>query len=411
MKHDDNTRKMHIAMYIGSLQKGGAERVMVNLAEYFYSQGHKVTLVTTYLAKEEYQVEHAAWKVVPAGADGGTLACDTEENPVWVNLNGGEKGGIRRVFSALLKEEQKSRVANLGLRKEKLRKIWRELKPDIVLSFIGKNNIMALSTATREDIKVVVSVRADPYMEYDSRTLRAGMLATFGKAAGIVVQTTDARNFFPAYIRRKCTILPNSVNPSFIRKRYCGERENSIVMVGRLDENKNQAMVMEAFSEIVKEGYSDYKLKLYGDGPDRLKLQRLAVSLGIGSNIEFAGNVSHVAEHIEKASMFVLASSQEGMPNSLIEAMSLGLPCISTDCPCGGPKDLITDGVNGLLVPVKDKDAMKMAILRLIKNKELADKLSQNAIYVQDKFSPDVVNKMWEEYFESILDKKKKGKA
>ncbi len=405
MMREENTSKMHIAMYIGSLQKGGAERVMVNLANYFFERGHQVTLVTTYLAKVEYQVEHAAWKVVPAGADGAVLACDTDENPVWVNPEGGERGGIRRVFSALLKEEQKSRAANLGLRKEKLRNIWKEIKPDIVLSFIGKNNIMALSTATREGIPVVVSVRADPYMEYYNAALYAGMLATFGRAAGVVVQTTQARKFFPPHIRKKCAILPNSINPAFIRKRYVGEREKSIVMVGRLDENKNQAMVMEAFSEIVKEGYSSYKLKLYGDGPDRLKLQRLAVSLGIGSNIEFAGNVEHVAEHIEKASMFILASSQEGMPNALIEAMSLGLPCISTDCPCGGPKDLITDGENGVLVPVKDKDAMKMAILKLLKEKDFAEKIGQNATYVQEKYSPDVVNKKWEKYFERILKK------
>ncbi len=404
MKHDDNTRKMHIAMYIGSLQKGGAERVMVNLAEYFYSQGHKVTLVTTYLAKEEYQVEHAAWKVVPAGADGGTLACDTEENPVWVDLTGGEKGGIRRVFSALLKEEQKSRAANLGLRKEKLRKIWRELKPDIVLSFIGKNNIMALSTATREDIKVVVSVRADPYMEYDSRALRAGMLATFGKAAGIVVQTTDARKFFPAYIRRKCTILPNSVNPSFIRKRYCGEREKSIVMVGRLDENKNQSLVMEAFSEVLKEGYKDYQLKLFGDGPDMIKLRHLAINLGIEKHVSFVGVVSNVAEHIEKTSLFILASKQEGMPNALIEAMSLGLPCIATDCPCGGPKDLIINEENGLLVPVDDKEAMKEAIKKVLSDKEFADKIGQKAALVQEKYDPKVANEKWEKYFERVLE-------
>ena len=178
-----NTRdnKPHIAMYIGSLQKGGAERVMTNLAVYFFEQGYKVTLVTTYLAKEEYEVKHAAWKRVPAGADNAVLVSDTDENPVWVDLNGGEKDGIQRVFSALLKDEQEGRIKNFSKRKEKLRKIWRQLQPDLVLSFIGKNNIMALSTATREDIKVVVSVRADPRMEYDSRQLQASMLATFGK--------------------------------------------------------------------------------------------------------------------------------------------------------------------------------------------------------------------------------------
>lgn len=394
----DKNNKMHIALYIGSLQKGGAERVMVNLANYLYEQGHKVTFVTTYLAKEEYQVEHAAWKQVPAGYPNAELACDTNEDPVWIDPEGGEKGGIKRIFSALLKSEQKSRAENLRLRKQKLTNIWRELRPDVVLSFIGKNNIMAISTAGKEGINVVVSVRANPYMEYDNVSLKAGMLATFGRAAGVVVQTTDAAKFFPPYIRKKCVILPNSINPTFIRHRYVGDREKSIVMVGRMDENKNHALVMEVFADVMKTGFDNYKLKFFGDGPDRLKLQRLSVSLGIDRNVEFVGSVEHVAEHIEKATMFILFSDQEGMPNSLIEAMSLGLPCISSDCPCGGPKDLIVDGENGILVPVRDKDALKKAMLQLLKDPSYADKLGANATKVQEKFSPQKVNRMWEEY-------------
>lgn len=403
MSKNESGRKLHIAMYIGSLQKGGAERVMVNLADYFYEAGYKVTLVTTYIAPVEYEVKHAAWKVVPAGAPGGELVCDPDENPVWVDPHGGEKDGIRRIFSALLKSEQKDRLSNLRMRTEKLKAIWEVLKPDIVLSFIGKNNIMALSTATREGIKVVVSVRADPDMEYDSLSLKAGMLSTFGRAAGVVVQTTRARNWFPAFIRKKCVILPNSINPAFIRKRYVGNREKAIVMVGRLDENKNQAMVMEAFSEALKMGkLSDYTLKLFGDGPDLLKLRRYAVTLGIEKKVEFEGMVQHVAEHIEKTSLFILASAQEGMPNALIEAMSLGLPCISTDCPCGGPADLIENEKNGILVPVNDMQAMKNAMIRVLENPEFADKLGERAILVQKKYSPDVVNSMWKDYFESL---------
>ena len=398
---------MHIAMYIGSLQKGGAERVMVNLADYFFEQGHKVTLVTTYLAPVEYDVRHAAWKVVPAGADGAELVCDPDENPAWVDLAGGEKDGIQRVFSALLKSEQSGRIQNLKKRKDKLTAIWKQIKPDIVLSFIGKNNIMALSTATREDIKVVVSVRADPEMEYYNFSLKSGVLATFGKAAGIIVQTTSARDWFPKHLRDKCIILPNAINPAFLRKTYQGEREKSIVMVGRLDANKNQAGVMEAFAELVKEGFSGYELKLYGDGPDMIKLRHLAISLGIEKKVIFAGMVTNVAEHIEKASLFVLASKQEGMPNALIEAMALGLPCISTDCPCGGPRDLITDGVNGLLVPVDDKEALKEAMKKILSDKEYADRLGKIASKVQAKYEPKASNEKWEQYFEQILSDKK----
>ena len=404
MSDKGENRKFHIALYIGSLQKGGAERVMVNLADYFYEQGHKVTLVTTYIAPVEYEVRHASWKVVPAGAPGGELVCDPDENPVWVDPNGNQKDGIRRVFSALLKSEQEGRIKNFQKRTRKLNDIWKELKPDIVLSFIGKNNIMALSTATREDIKVVVSVRADPDMEYNTASLKAGMLMEFGKADGIVVQTTGAKDYFPPYIRKKCVILPNSINPAFIRKRYVGNREKSIVMVGRLDENKDQALVMEAFSEAVKEGkLTEYKLKLYGDGPDMLKLQRKAVSMEIEKKVEFEGMVQHVAEHIEKASLFILASRQEGMPNALIEAMSLGLPCVAADCPCGGPRDLISNNENGILVPVGDKKAMKRAMLKVLEDAEFAEKIGNNAALVQEKYNPEAVNKMWEEYLKGIV--------
>ncbi len=403
-KHEN---KKHIAMYIGSLQKGGAERVMVNLADYFFDQGYRVTLVTTYLADDEYEVRHAAWKRVPAGADGAVLVSNIEENPAWIDPEGGEKDGIGRVFSALLKSEQKGRIYNLQERSRKLERIWKELKPDVILSFIGKNNIMALSTATREDIKVVVSVRADPNMEYNTLSLKTSVLATFGKAAGIVVQTTGAKEWFPAFLQKKCVILPNSLNPSFIRKRYVGIREKKIVMVGRLDANKNQAMVMEAFKEATKDKHDDYKLVIYGDGPDRLKLQNLAISLKMDSRIEFKGMVKHVAEHIEKASIYILASAQEGMPNSLIEAMSLGLACISTDCPCGGPADLIVDGINGLLVPVGDRGAMTEAIEKLLGNAAMTESLGKAATRIQEKYSPDVVNAKWKEYLDDIIEERK----
>ena len=390
-------------MYIGSLQKGGAERVMCNLADYFFEEGYRVTLVTTYLAAEEHNVKHAAWIRVPAGAPGAELVMDMDENPAWVDPKGGERDGIERVFSALQRSEQKDRFTNFRLRHRKLRGIWKELDPDLILSFSGKNNIMALSTATRDGYKVVVSCRADPDIEYGPRSMRASMLATFGKAAGVVVQSTGARERFPAFIQKKCVILPNSVNPSFMRKRYIGEREKYVVMVARFHPNKNHALVMEAFKEATDKDHRDYSLVFYGDGQGRAGLQRLAVSLGIEDRVIFAGNVTHVAEHIEKAMMFILASDHEGMPNSLIEAMSLGLACISTDCTCGGPKALIKNGENGILVPVGDKEAIASSIRRLIEDGEFREKLGKNATRLQEKLSPDVVNAKWKEYFERVI--------
>ncbi len=391
-------------MYIGSLQKGGAERVMSNLSDFFFEQGYKVTLVTTYLAPNEYELKHAAWKRVPAGAPNAQLVADLDENPAWVDPEGGEKDGIKRVFSALLKSEQKGRITNLRLRHRKLAQVFKEVNPDVILSFMGKNNIMALSAATGEGYKVVVSVRADPDMEYSTVPLKAAMLANFGKASGIVVQSSGAMEKFPKYIQDKCTILPNPMDPSFVRKRYFGEREKRIIMVARINANKNQDMVIEAFNEATKDKYKEYRLVFYGDGPDRGKLTRKAASLGLEERVEFKGNVKHVAEHIEKARIFILASYHEGMPNSLIEAMSLGIACISTDCPCGGPRDLIKNEVNGLLVPVGDKAAMTGAIRKLIEDDELTEKLGKAATEVQNRFAPKVANSMWKEYIDRIIE-------
>ncbi len=403
--HSDKSKdgKKHIAMYIGSLQKGGAERVICNLAEYFWGEGYRVTIVTTYLAPEEYDVKHAAWKRVPAGAEEAELVMDPDENPAWVNLHGGEKDGIGRVFSALIKSEQKDRLTNFRLRHQKLRRVWQELDPDLILSFSGKNNIMSLSTATKDGYKVVVSCRADPDIEYGSKSMRAAMLTTFGKAAGVVVQSNGAKNRFPKFIQKKCTILPNSVNPSFIRPRYMGEREKKVVMVARFHSSKNHAMVMEAFKAATEDSHKDYQLVFYGDGPEKAKLMSLAGSLGIEDRVLFKGNVTHVAEHIEKTRIFVLASNHEGMPNSLIEAMALGLGCISTDCPCGGPADLIENGKNGILVPVGDKQAMADAMKKLMDDDELRENLGIAATELQKRLSPEVVNAKWKEYFERVI--------
>lgn len=390
-------------MYIGSLQKGGAERVMCNLADYFFEQGYRVTLVTTYMAPEEYDVVHAAWKRVPAGADRAELVMDPDEKPAWVDPEGGEKGGIKRVFPALLASEQKDRLTNFRLRFQKLRNTWKELDPDVILSFSGKNNIMSLATATRDGYKVVVSVRADPDIEYGPKSMKLSMLATFGFAKGVIVQSNGAKVKFPAYIQKKCTILPNAMNPSFIRKRYIGEREKRIVMVARFHENKNHAMVMEAFRMATERDHTDYSLVFYGDGPERKNLQRLAVSLGIDDRVLFRGNVTHVAEHLEKAMIFVLASDHEGMPNSLIEAMALGVACISTDCPCGGPADLIQNGENGILIPVRDKDALAREMKRLIEDADLRNRLGEKAALIQERFAPDVANAKWKEYFDGII--------
>ena len=364
---------MHIACMISSLIKGGSEHVMCNLADYFVQQGNKVTLVTQYRREDEYPL-----------------------NPK-----------VKRILSQITEAEMgRNRISNFIRRFQKLRNIWKTEKPDAILVFIGKNNFMALLTAWGLHIPVVVSVRADPNQEYPNRWMRFMARHLFKKAAGVVLQTRECMEFFPKAVKRKSVILHNPVNEVFFENPYEGEREHTIVTVGRIDENKNQALLLRAFALIAAD-YPDYQIILYGKGDQEENLKQLADNLGIADRVIFAGNVSDVADKIKKAGVFVLTSNTEGMPNALIEAMVLGLPVIATDCPCGGPRDLIEDGVNGILTPVGDVDKMKENLQHILNDLQNALHMGQTARESTAIYREKIVYCEWMEYLLKISGQKK----
>lgn len=411
--------KKHIALYIGSLNKGGAERVLVNLAEYFYGKGYDVTFVTTFLYPDEYEVKNAAWSVVSGEGAGKNAACDvvpgkgegscadkeeacSSENSITPFDEQGS--GIKRIMSGLTSEEESGgRLKNITARCDKLKSVWKKIKPDIIISFLGKNNVMALISSVGLGIPVVVSVRSNPAREYRSRVLRMAMLSTFRLSSGVVLQTEGAKAFFPGNIQAKAVILPNSLDESFIREVFKGARDKTIVSVGRLDDNKNQGMIIKAFA-IASAEHPGYKLVLYGDGPSKDKFKELAKKLGVAEKVEFAGLVSGVADKISRAGMFILSSKEEGMPNALLEAMALGIPCISTNCPCGGPADLIENKVNGRLVPVGATKQMSECMSEYMDNPKRAAELGLRASNVQKIYSPKAVNEAWEKYLMGIME-------
>lgn len=412
---DSLKNKKHIAMYIGSLQKGGAEHVMVNLAEYFWSEGYHVTLVTTYISDNEYEVPHASWKLVDQdnlyaqnSADNNSGSRNVVNASVVdkpgqmrsVDLYGGLEGGIDRIFTDI-DASGMGRAQAFKARFDILKNTWKKIKPDLILSFIGKNNIMAIMTAKSLKIPVVVSVRAKFEMEYPSKSMMLAMKYTFPKAAGIVLQSRGAAANLPDRIRKKTIVLPNSINPDFIREPYGGIRDKVIVSVGRVDANKNHKLIIDSFDK-VKDEYPDYKLVIYGDGPDKDKLTKYVSDNGLEDKVTLMGSVLDVADRIQTASMFILASDMEGMPNALIEAMSLGLPCITTDC-MYDTSELIQDNINGIVVPKNDTIKMSEAISKLLDDPEYASRLGSKAIEIQKDVAPDVINKRWENFFKTIM--------
>ena len=351
----------HVAFYIGSLKKGGAERVFVNLASWFLARGYEVTMVTQYQKENEYELPE----------------------------------GVTRVLSDLTPEEEGGRLGNLFRRYRKLRRIFKETGADLVLSTIGKNNFMAILANAFLPTKVVVSVVAEPTEEYPNAPMRFLAKTLFYFADGIVMQTTDAVRFFQKSLQKKCVILKNSLNPDFVRPRFEGARPQDIVAVGRMDDNKNQRMAIRAFEKIAGQ-FPKARLILYGDGPLRETLQTEVSKSPLAGRVLFPGRVTDVPERIGKAYAFVLTSFTEGMPNTLIEAMSLGLACISTDCPCGGPRDLIRDGENGFLVPVNDAEALARRLAGLLSDPEKTGRIGKEAAKLGQAYAPEKVNAEWE---------------
>ena len=373
-KKDEDEKKEQkyagkLAFYIGSLNKGGAERVFVNLAEYFQNKGYQIVMVTQYRKEDEYVLAE----------------------------------GIRRVISDIPPEETTgSRAVNFYRRMSRLHRIWKKERPDLVLSCVGKNNFMAVVTTMFTKTKPVVSVVGEAKEEYPNRLMKALANLLFPFASGVILQTERSKSFFSQRVSRTSVILPNSLNPLFIRERFRGEREKRIVSVGRLDANKNHEMMIRAFAGLAGR-YPEYTLTIYGEGELREHLQKLIASLGLEEKVFLPGVVPDVAERIEKAALFLLVSYSEGVSNALIEALALGLPVIATDAPSGGTQELIRHGENGLIIPPGDEEALKAAMERLLSDGEYAERLGEQAHKIQERLAPERVNRQWQEYFESIL--------
>ena len=163
----------------------------------------------------------------------------------------------------------------------------------------------------------------------------------------------------------------------------------------------SHVFLIKAFADVSK-NFPDYKLVIYGDGSRKDEYIKLAESLGVAEKVSFPGYVTDIGGKIADASLFVLSSDYEGMPNALMEAMALGLPCISTDCPCGGPRFLIKDGVNGLLVPVGDREALGEAMRKILDSPFFALSCASNAQDICKTLAPDKIYGEWEKYITAV---------
>ncbi|MBQ8472247.1 MAG: glycosyltransferase family 4 protein [Bacilli bacterium] len=287
---------------------------------------------------------------------------------------------------------------------KKLNKFIKEINPDIIISFLPEPSYRVLFLKPIHKIPVIVSVRNDPKIEYKSKINKFIMKKLYKKADGFVFQTEEAKSYFPKYIQDKSVIILNPLSKDFITQEYTGKREKKIVNVGRLAPQKNQKLLIDAFNNL-SDKFLEYKLLIYGIGPLHDELEEYIKKLNLSDRVKLMGEIDNVQNEIVDANLFVLSSDYEGLPNSLIEAMTLGLPVISTDCPCGGPRTLIKNNQNGILVPVGNCEELTKKMEEILSNPKLATNLAKEARKVINLTNPDVINKKWLNYIKKIMKK------
>lgn len=353
---------MNITLFIGSISNGGAERVVCNLANYLKGKGHVVEILVMSETRESYFIRPDV-KVVPL----------------------------------IKNDERRSRLYNAVIRYFRLVRYMRSRSDvDRYVVMLPWTIVMMLSLAKKTKAKIIVAERCD--LGSYSFFMRLLLKHYFKRADGLVFQTTDAFKMCDTATKNvRSIVIPNAINSEFIREPYSGERLKRIVGVGRMTHQKNFALLIEAFSRIA-EIFPEYNLAIFGKGIGLKSLESQVKKLGLCNRISFPGYVDNIPEELEKSSLYVLSSNFEGMPNALMEAMSLGLPCVSTDCPCGGPRFLIQDGVNGFLVPVGDATRLAEAMKYLLTNEDKRNSLGKKAMEIRQTLSPEKIYQKWESF-------------
>lgn len=363
-----------IVFHLNCLEQGGAERVVSNLANRFAKEGYQVIIATEWYGENEFQIDER----------------------------------VRRVHVGLKEgDEKKHHLIQYLLRVKYLREFLKREKPDILIPFARKALYRGLMAAYFMKIPVLISIRTDPVGHYDERSDKIQIPILFPRADGCVFQTEGARDFFAPRLQDNSRIILNPIHEKYMGVPSPIKRTKTVVQSGRLVDFKNQPMLIRAFVK-VHEKHPDYDLKIYGgdsfDGTKEI-LERLIEENKAQDYIHLMGASDSLEKDLADAALFAFTSDWEGLPNALMEAMALGLPIVATDCPCGGPGTIMTDGVDGLLIPIKDEQALVDGMNRLIEDPELAERLGREARKIADKANGQAVYEQWRDYIEQLCNR------
>lgn len=353
---------MRLLFVISSLGIGGEQKAASILTDAFIKQGHDIDLLVLNKKEEKHFTFNSKIDIHYA-------ECDEYRNK---NL---------RKYSVIFK---KMRTGHYNA----------------VIGFAVIPSILCSLCAPFAKVPVYVCERNDPAV-YPARFKMIRYFA-YRFATGAIFQTSEAQKHFDFLPRLIKTVIPNPLDISNLPQVHHETRNPRIVNTARLVNAKNQEIIIEAFSRVCKK-YPAFTVAIYGDGPNKQRLENLIAEKNLKDRITIYEAIPQILDIIRKDAIFVLSSNNEGFPNSLAEALALGIPSISTNCRIGGPKDMIQDNVNGFLVPVGDVDRLETALDRLMGDENLRNQFSKKAVEIREKLSSDIIASRWLQFIEATV--------
>ncbi len=361
-------KKSKIAFLIPSLEAGGAERVVATLANSLVIT-YDVTIIVLYKSPIFFKLN----------PDINIIYCGDEYQAVY---------SLKHSITSHLKF---------------IRTIIKIIKSNnirLLIGFMTTPNIYAVIAAKYSGIRSIISERVHPKYTEASKVWFSVRRHLYPFADKLVIQTQDIADYFSRFIKEKnMQIILNPLNPELISKRDITNKENIILNVGRLNYQKNQDMLIRAFSNI---NPIDWKLIIVGDGKELANYKRLINELETADKVILTGNVEDVSDYYNKSKIFAFTSRYEGFPNALTEAMYFGLASIATDCP-SGPSDLITNEENGFLIPSENQKALEDKLRLLMSNSPIREKMGKAAMNDTDKFKIENISLQWEQLINNLL--------
>ncbi|HYO62564.1 MAG TPA: glycosyltransferase family 4 protein [Pyrinomonadaceae bacterium] len=365
---------MRVTFVIPVIASGGAEHALVILANHWAALGRHVTVLTY---------------------DDGARAPFYELDP-----------RIRHVPLGIAHDSAglAAAVGNNLRRARLLRREIRRSRAQVVVSFIDQTNVLTLVAAEGLGVPVVVVEQSDPHTFPIKKVWARLRLLTYARARRVVLLSARDADYFPPRLRRRVAVIPNPFIPPPAldddEPRDGATREPTLIAVGRLHRDKGFDILLEAFS-LLADAHPRWKLTVLGEGEERGRLEALRDGLRLGARVSLPGRVKDPYTFLRRATLFALPSRAEGFPLALCEALACGLPAVCTDC-AGGVRDIIEDGVNGLLVPKEDAGALALALGRLMSDETERRRLARRAPEVVERFSPHRTFEAWESLLREV---------